>query len=187
MKSKVAVMALLVGLASTAWAEDSVTVGYGWQKTTAGVESRVPALSFKKGLTDTFAIDYSTNTNTTVTDNKVTTRNELGLNAQQAITSSVTGSVRVAHGWKQASGSEQFRYYVVEPAVSTRVLNTPVSVKYAYRYRDAFNSIDHEHNITNRLQASYDLTKVDKVSLGRDFQRGDGANRTTQVAYTRSF
>jgi hypothetical protein len=62
-----------------------------------------------------------------------------------------------------------------------------MSVKLAYRHREAYDNAVADTSKTTRLSAAYALTTKDSISLGRDWQRGDGALVQTTLNYTRSF
>ena len=86
---------------------------------------------------------------------------------------------------KAQSGSQDFSYYSVEPGVNAKF--GAVTARVAYRYRDAFDTDNADRSNTMRYSVGYNVTKTDKVTLGWDNVSGDGANKTTTFAYTRSF
>jgi len=92
---------------------------------------------------------------------------------------------KVAVGEKLTSGGPK-EYYSIEPGIVVR-LNKDISVRAGYRYRTAFDSAVHDTTRTQRLGASYALTKKDSVNLRFDRVRGDSVQNSWNLAYTRSF
>jgi hypothetical protein len=61
------------------------------------------------------------------------------------------------------------------------------SVKVGYRVREAYSDSVADNSTTTRVALGYKLSKNDRISLGRDWQRGDGALTQTSLQYTRAF
>lgn len=186
MKFKMFALAALMGLASFANAQ-SVTVGYSQRALEAGGQEHQNSFSVKSKLSGSLSGDAGVTAVQGDSNNAVTNRYELGVTHTQQLTSGLTGDLRLAHGWKAKSGSQVTQYYVVEPSVTAKVTGTPVSVKVGYRIREAYDNTVADNSKTPRLALGYDLTSKDKISLGRDWQRGDGALTQTTLQYTRSF
>lgn len=186
MKMKIAFLAATVAFAGLASAQSSVTATYGVQDLVpSNVQNHVINFTAKTALNKNFAIDAGIQTTTADVANTVTNRYEAGLTAGTDF-GAFKPDVRLAVGQKQKSGVESFSYYSVEPGVNA-TLPAGFSARLAYRYRDAFNEANADQSRTWRASLGYNLTKADKVTVGYDRLRGDGANNTTTVAYTRSF
>lgn len=187
MKLKLIAAASLVAFSSLASAQSSMTVTYGVKDTdaTPSVQSHAVNLSVKTRAFSNVDVDGGIQTETADKTNAVTNRYELGLTPGFNITNTLRGDVRVATGWKQKSGVENFSYYSVEPGVTAKFGD--LSARVAYRYRNAYESANADRSDTTRLSVGYALTKQDSIRVGRDWQRGDGANTQTTIAYTRSF
>lgn len=183
---KIALLATMFAFAGVASAQSSVTATYGVQDLVpSGTQNHVVNFTAKTAINSTFAVDAGIQTTTADVANTVTNRYEAGLTAGTAI-GSFTPDVRLAVGQKQKSGVEAFSYYSIEPGVNAK-LPAGFSARLAYRYRDAFNEANADQSRTWRASLGYNLTKSDKVTVGYDRLRGDGANNTTTIAYTRSF
>lgn len=187
MKLKLIAAASLVAFSSLASAQSSMTVTYGVKDTdaTPSVQSHAVNMNVKTRAFSNVDVDGGIQTETTDRTNAVTNRYELGLSSGIDLSSFLRGDVRVATGWKQKSGVQDFRYYSVEPGITAKFGD--LSARVAYRYRDAYDSVNADRSDTTRLSVGYALTKKDSIRVGRDWQRGDGANTQTTIAYTRSF
>jgi hypothetical protein len=186
MKMKIALLATMFAFAGVASAQSSVTATYGVQDLVPNTaQNHIINFVAKTTINSNFAVDAGIQTTTADVANTVTNRYEAGLTAGASF-GSLTPDVRLAVGQKQKSGVESFSYYSVEPGVNM-ALPAGFSARVAYRYRDAFNDKNADQSRTARVSLGYALTKADKVSVGYDRLRGDGANNTTYVAYTRSF
>ena len=186
MKFKLLVATSLVAFSAMASAQSSVTATYGVQSLVpSDVQNHVVNFSAKTAVTKGIAVDAGIYTTTADVANTITNRYELGVSGGFSINPAVTTDLRVATGMKAKSGSQDFSYYSVEPGINAKYGN--VTARVAYRYRDAFNEVNADRSNTMRYSVGYNVTKQDKVTLGWDNVSGDGANKTTTVAYTRSF
>lgn len=185
LKSVLAVAALAVS--SAAMADSSVNVQYFNQKAASGgALSHYTVTGFKTDLTKNIAIDVAATQQQADATNLVTNRWETGLSGKLATVGPMSFTLRASTGVKAKSGVNSFGYYSVEPGVSV-ALPAGFTAAYGRRYRDAFDSANADNSITNRYTLSYNLTKVDKVSFRVDDVRGDGANKSTGLIYSRSF
>jgi len=192
MKLKLLAAASLVAFSTMVSAQSSFTIGYAVQDDESpAVQKHVNSIRFQTNLANN--LDGDVGMSKTVADvaNTITTRYEAGLTYKYPVNSWMSASLRGALGERQPSGKNSYSYYSVEPAVT---LKTPISgleAKVGYRWRDTvadrIDSIRNDRNETTRYQLSYALTKVDKIAVGYDIQRGDGANTTTTLQYQRSF
>jgi hypothetical protein len=131
-------------------------------------------------------LDAGINTETADVARTVTNRYEIGVSTGMDLTSFLRGDVRLGTGMKQKSGVQDFGYYSVEPGVTAKFGD--ISTRVAYRYRTAYDSnVNADTSQTMRYSVGYALTKKDAIRLGYDVQSGDGANKQTTIAYTRSF
>jgi opacity protein-like surface antigen len=92
---------------------------------------------------------------------------------------------KVSVGEKLTSAGPK-EYYAVEPGITVPVTDN-ISVRAGYRYRVAFDSAINDTTRTERLGASYALTKQDSLTVRFDRQRGDSQQNSWNFAYTRSF
>jgi hypothetical protein len=192
MKIKTLLATGLFAVATAASAQSSLTIGYGLQKDDSpAVQKHVNSIKFQTNL---FAnIDGDIGMSKTVADvaNTITTRYEAGLIYSYPVNSWLKASVRGAIGERQPSGKESYSYYSVEPALGFKTPIPGLDAKVGYRWRDTVQdriaSIRNDRNETTRYQLSYALTKVDKIAVGYDIQKGDGANSTTTLQYQRAF
>jgi hypothetical protein len=185
MKLKLIAAASLVAFSTMASAQSSATVTYGVKSTDTDVQSHVLNMSVKTRAFTNIDLDGTLNTETADVANTVTNRYELGVTPGMDLSSVLRGDVRVATGVKQKSGVQDFNYYSLEPGVTAKFGD--ISARVAYRFRDAYDAANADRSNTTRYSVGYALTKVDTIKLGYDRQTGDGANKQTTVAYTRSF
>jgi len=188
MKFKLIAAASLVVFSALANAQSSATLTYGVKDTTAtpSVQSHVLNMSVKTRAFTNFDVDAGINTDTTDSKNVITNRYEVGVTPFYNINNNFRGDVRVATGVKAKSGSDGYNYYSVEPGVTAKFGD--ISARVAYRYRTAYDSnVNADTSQTMRYSVGYTLTKKDAIRLGYDVQSGDGANKQTSIAYTRSF
>lgn len=190
MKVKMTLAAAMLAISGLASAQSSVTLGYAVQDDVSpAVQKHVTSIKFQTNLFANVDGDIGISATTADVANTISNRYEAGLTYSLPVTSWATASVRGGYGYKQASGKPEFNYYSVEPAVSVKTPINGLSAKVGYRMRDAVdpsvNAAD--RNNTVRYQLSYALTNVDKIAVGYDIQRGDGANKTAGLQYSRSF
>jgi len=186
MKIKIVLLATLLAFAGVASAQSSVTATWGVQSLVpSDVQNHVYNFTAKTAINNTFAVDAGILTTTGDISNAITNRYEAGLSGKYDLTSIVTTDLRLATGIKQKSGSNDFTYYSVEPGVNAKFGD--ITARVAWRYRDAYQDTNADQSRTMRYALGYNVTAKDKVTLGYDTLRGDGANNTTYVAYTRSF
>jgi hypothetical protein len=190
MKLKMLVAALLVAGSSIASAQSSMTLGYAVQDDVSpAVQKHVNSVKVQTRLFGNVDGDIGISATTADVANTISNRYEGGLTYSHGLTSWASGSVRGAYGVKQSSGKPEFSYYSVEPALTVKTPIEGLSAKVGYRMRDAVNSdaVAADRNNTVRYQVAYALTKQDKVAVGYDIQRGDSANKTIALNYTRGF
>ena len=186
MKLKMFAASALICVASVAGAQ-SVTIGYAQRALDSGGQEHQNSHSVRAKVFGAFTGDVGVSAVQKDSNDAITNRYEIGMTYNQPLIAGLRGDFRVANGWKAKSGSETTTYYVLEPSVTAKIPNTAASVKVGYRWRNAWNSGVADNSETTRVSLGYDLTAKDKISLGRDWQRGDGALTQTTVQYTRSF
>jgi hypothetical protein len=188
MKLKMLVAALMVAGSSIASAQSSVTAVYGVQdavpsNTQSHITNFVARTTVVKNVLVVDGGIYTTNADVART---ITNRYELGASGGYTLTDMFRGDVRVATGIKSVSAKQDFAYYSVEPGINAKLGDFTARV--AYRFRTAYDSTSNaDTSNTMRYALGYNLTKQDRVTVGYDRLRGDGANNSTTVAYTRSF
>lgn len=186
MKIKMFALAALMSVATFASAQ-SVSIGYADRELKSGAQEHQTSLSVKTAAYGAFTGDVAISAVQNDSTNAITNRSEVGVTYGMGLPFGLTGATRFATGWKAKSGSDVTTYYVVEPSVTAQVGTTPLSVKLGYRLREAYDDSVADNSKTTRLAVGYNLTKNDKISLGRDLQRGDGALSQTSLQYTRAF
>lgn len=187
MKMKSVIAATMIAACGVALADSSVNVQYFSQEAKSnGALSHYVVTGFKTDLTKNVAIDVASTQHQSDSNNLVTNRWETGLSGKLGTAGPLTFTLRGSTGIKAKSGVNSFGYYSVEPGV-TLALPAGLSASYGRRFRNAFDSTNLDNSITNRYTISYNLTKVDKVSLRIDDLNGDGANKSTGLIYSRSF
>lgn len=188
MKLKLLVAALALS-SSSVFAQSSVTLGYGVQDAVpTNVQSHVTSISAKTNLISGLDGDIGMTQTAADVSNKLTVRTEAGLSSGYEVTSFAKATIRGAVGMKAVSGSEAFSYYSVEPGLNVKTPVDGLTARVAYRFRTAFDSTANaDTSNTMRYQIGYALTSKDRVTVGYDTLRGDGANNQTYLQYTRNF
>jgi hypothetical protein len=186
MKLKLLISAILLSTATLAGAQ-SVTVGYAQRVLDSGAQEHQTGLSVRTATYGAFTGDVGFSSVQKDTTNAITNRTEVGVTYKYALPLSMSADFRAAHGWKSKSGSETTQYYVLEPSVTYSVPSTMASVKVGYRVREAYSASVADNSTTARVALGYKLSKNDRISIGRDWQRGDGALTQTSLQYTRAF
>lgn len=177
---------ILLAASSTSFAQSSFTVQTGVQDSSVnGAQSHTRNLFVSSKVTNSVVLDAGIYN--TVADVARTTgsRYEVGAAMLFPVNNIVTASVRVGTGLKQPSGAASSYYYSVEPAVIAKFGD--VGARVGYRYRDAFSNTVADQSGTVRYSVFYDVTKKDRIAVGYDDWKGDGASKTTYLGYTRSF
>jgi hypothetical protein len=188
MKLKIALLATLLTIAGVASAQSSVTLVYGVQEAVPSTtQSHITNFVGRTtAIKDVLTVDAGIYTTTADVARTITNRYEIGATGGYNFTQMFRGDVRVATGMKAVSAKDDFGYYSVEPGINAKFGDFTGRV--AYRFRTAYDSnVNADTSNTMRYSVGYNVTKQDRVSVGYDRLRGDGANNSTTVAYTRSF
>ena len=187
---KKTILATMLALAAvTASAQVAVTIDQQNSRPVGGGnESNQTQLAVKAPINSLLSIDGQVGSNTTENTNVLATRIEGGLTAQQAIVGPFDGYGRLALGQKNKGGADSFNYHAEEVGI---VYHTPVKgldAKVGYRYRSGFGTDGNgDQTHTMRYNLGYAVTDKDVVGVRYDDVRGDGANKTTGLYYTRKF
>jgi len=188
MKLKLLVASALFACSSVVLAQSSVTVSYADRTVDSnGQGVGITRLSAKTKLFSNIDGDIGINQAINSVTNAVNSRKEVGLSTGIAITDFAKATIRVAAGTKNVSGKETVGFYSIEPGINFKLPVDGFSARIAYRYRNAFDVSDLDRSDTMRYALNYDLSKVDKISVGYDVLSGDGAYKQTVFSYTRSF
>jgi predicted porin len=181
---KVLVLAMLIS--STAFAGGFGGVEYGVRD---GVNGDADARSIKvtvgTDLGSNTKLDLSLRQKTDTDYNLKDTRAEVGLTFAAPLFSGLSTYARVAAGEKFKTSTD-YSYYSVEPGVKYKVTDA-LSVKAAWRYRDAFDTANADQTRTWRVGAEYALTKNYSVALGYDRVRGDSEYNAVNTALNFKF
>lgn len=187
MKFKLLVSAMLLATAGITNAQ-SITVGYAQRVLDSGSQEHQTGLSVKTASFGKFTGDLGISSVQKDLTNAITTRTELGITYSAPLAVYNTKiDLRLAHGWKAKSGAEVTQYYVAEPSVTFAIPDTKLTAKLGYRVREAYSSSVADSSTTTRVALGYNITKKDRISFGRDWQRGDGALIQNSLQYTRAF
>jgi hypothetical protein len=188
MKLKFLVASALLASSSVVLAQSSVTIGYADRTLDSnGQKVAVTGLSAKTRLFNQIDGDIGINQSRNTVSNSITDRTEVGLSTGYEVTSFAKATIRGAVGMKNVSGKQGVEYYSIEPGINVKLPVDGFTARVAYRYRDSFDVNDADRSNTMRYALSYDLTKKDRLTLGYEVLKGDGANKQTVFSYTRSF
>ena len=77
-------------------------------------------------------------------------------------------------------------YWHIEPGLKYK-LNDVWSVKGGVRFRDSFDSIYEQSDITYKAGISYKLDKNNSISIGSKYERGDSQYNAIGVSYKVNF
>jgi hypothetical protein len=187
MKLKFLVASLALA-SSSVFAQSSATIVYGVQDAVpTNVQSHITNFVARTTVVkNVLTVDGGIYTTTADVSRAITNRYEIGATAGHNLTDMFRGDVRVATGMKAVSTKQDFGYYSVEPGINAKLGDFTARV--AYRFRTAYDSeVNADTSNTMRYSVGYNVTKQDRISVGYDRLRGDGANNSTTVSYTRSF
>jgi hypothetical protein len=179
---------ILAFASAAASAQSSLSVAYGQQTDNTGAQSHIELFIFKTRLYNNLDGDILIINKTADVSNSVTDRVEAGLTYFKNINNTpITPTLRVSLGQKQKSGETGYTYYTVEPGVAIRLPNN-FSAKASYYYRDTVNDFYRDNSNEMRYSVSYEITKVDKITLGA-FRVISAAvpTNTNYIMYTRGF
>jgi hypothetical protein len=187
MKLKIALLATLLTMAGVASAQSSVTLVYGVQDAVPSTtQSHITNFVGRTAINKNFTVDGGIYTTTADVARTITNRYEIGATGGYDFTSIIRGDVRLATGMKAVSAKDDFGYYSVEPGINAKFGD--ITTRVAYRFRTAYDSnVNADTSNTMRYSVGYNVTKQDRISVGYDRLRGDGANNSTTVSYTRAF
>lgn len=188
MKSKLLIALLFSAGVSLANAQSSVTLVYGVQDAVpSNVQSHITNFVGRTtAIKDVLTVDAGIYTTTADVARTITNRYEVGATGGYNLNQMFRGDVRLATGMKSVSAKQDFGYYSVEPGINAKLGDFTARV--AYRFRTAYDATANaDTSNTMRYAVGYNVTKQDRVSVGYDALRGDGANNSTTVSYTRSF
>ena len=189
MKLRLLVASLALA-SSSVFAQSSMTAVYGVQDAVpSNVQSHITNLVVRTTvIPKRLVVDGGIYTTTGDVSRAITNRYEIGATTGYDLNQTFRADLRLATGMKAVSTKQDFAYYSVEPGINARVGDFTARV--AYRHRNAYDSAPANNNDTSntmRYAVGYHLTKKDRITLGYDVLRGDGANNSTTIAYTRSF
>jgi len=155
---------------------DSDVNGQQTHRTSIGVRTTLGT-----GVTGDIAVINSRNDVTRSTS----VRQEAGVGVTAFNTGRLSLGVRGAVGVKSVSGQDRVEYYSLEPGANFK-LTSDLTARVAYRFRDAFSDSG-DRSDTMRYGLSYAVTKKDTIGVIYDVVRKDGAEKTYNFSYTRSF
>lgn len=148
-----------------------------------GVDGTADSTAYKvtigTTLTDTLKVDLSNQFKQNDGTHTNQSRLETGLTYAQPVAKNLTAYGRVAVGEKFTTTSD-FAYYSIEPGVKY-ALTPSLSVKAAYRYRNAFSGDNADRTNAVRLGTEYNISDKYTVGLGFDRVRGDSDYNATNV------
>lgn len=177
---------LLVFMPISALAQVTASYSYGVKVLDAGGQTHQNNFSLSNKVKDYLALEAAVISDTNDKTRSITNRYEVATNFNQPFYDYFAATLRTAVGEKQKSGMQPFPYYSAEVGVNAD-LTHGFSARVAYRYRAAFNPNNHDTSNTMRYSLGYKVTEKDKITLGYDVMKGDGANGLTYVKYSRTF
>ena len=190
MKIKLLSAAVLLAVSSAGFAQTSATIALQDRKLDSNGQSvSVTQLSVKTRLFSQVDGDIGINQAKNDTTNSITDRRDLGLSSGYEVTDFAKVTLRAATGIKNVSGKEGIYYYSIEPGVNIKTPLDGLTARVAYRYRNAYDTVNLDELQTMRYALSYDLTKKDRITLQYDnaFSGTSPTYKQTGIAYTRSF
>ena len=142
-------------------------------------------LTVGKKLNDVFSAEVKTRLK--VKDNSTDNdqRAEIALIASKKIMGPVSLYTRGGAGFKMTR-NKSHEYWHIEPGLKYK-LSDKWSIKGGVRFRDSFDSIYEQSDITYKAGISYKLDKNNNIGIGSKFKRGDSQYNAIGVSYKVNF
>ena len=160
--------------------------GYGLQDgLNGGNNASEYGLTVGKKLNDVFSAEVKTRLK--VKDNSTDNdqRAEIALIASKKIMGPVSLYTRGGAGFKMTR-NKSHEYWHIEPGLKYK-LSDKWSIKGGVRFRDSFDSIYEQSDITYKAGISYKLNKNNSIGVGSKFKRGDSQYNAIGVSYKVNF
>ena len=160
--------------------------GYGLQDgLNGGNNASEYGLTVGKKLNDVFSAEVKTRLK--VKDNSTDNdqRAEIALIASKKIMGPVSLYTRGGAGFKMIR-NKSHEYWHIEPGLKYK-LSDKWSIKGGVRFRDSFDSIYEQSDITYKAGISYKLNKNNSIGVGSKFKRGDSQYNAIGVSYKVNF
>ena len=160
--------------------------GYGLQDgLNGGNNASEYGLTVGKKLNDVFSAEVKTRLK--VKDNSTDSdqRAEIALIASKKIMGPVSLYTRGGAGFKMTR-NKSHEYWHIEPGLKYK-LSDKWSIKGGVRFRDSFDSIYEQSDITYKAGISYKLNKNNSIGVGSKFKRGDSQYNAIGVSYKVNF
>jgi len=160
--------------------------GYGLQDgLNGGNNASEYGLTVGKKLNDVFSAEVKTRLKVKDGSTDNDQRAEFALIASKKIMGPVSLYTRGGAGFK-LTRNKSHEYWHIEPGLKYK-LSDKWSIKGGVRFRDSFDSIYEQSDITYKAGISYKLDKNNNIGVGSKFKRGDSQYNAIGVSYKVNF
>ena len=160
--------------------------GYGLQDgLNGGNNASEYGLTVGKKLNDVFSAEVKTRLKVKDGSTDNDQRAEFALIASKKIMGPVSLYTRGGAGFK-LTRNKSHEYWHIEPGLKYKLSNK-WSIKGGVRFRDSFDSIYEQSDITYKAGISYKLDKNNNIGVGSKFKRGDSQYNAIGVSYKVNF
>ena len=184
---KYLMIASVIALPFTASADGYYAkLGYGLQDgLNGGNNASEYGLTVGKKLNDVFSAEVKTRLKVKAGSTDNDQRAEFALIASKKIMGPVSLYTRGGAGFK-FTRNKSHEYWHIEPGLKYKLSNK-WSIKGGVRFRDSFDSIYEQSDITYKAGISYKLDKNNNIGVGSKFKRGDSQYNAIGVSYKVNF
>ena len=160
--------------------------GYGLQDgLNGGNNASEYGLTVGKKLNDVFSAEVKTRLKVKDGSTDNDQRAEFALIASKKIMGPVSLYTRGGAGFK-LTRNKSHEYWHIEPGLKYK-LSDKWSIKGGVRFRDSFDSIYEQSDVTYKAGISYKLNKNNNIGVGSKFKRGDSQYNAIGVSYKVNF
>tara|TARA_B100000902_G_scaffold91805_1_gene95275 strand:- start:1504 stop:2097 length:594 start_codon:yes stop_codon:yes gene_type:complete len=160
--------------------------GYGLQDgLNGGNNASEYGLTVGKKLNDVFSAEVKTRLKVKDSSTDNDQRAEIALIASKKIMGPVSLYTRGGAGFKMTR-NKSHEYWHIEPGLKYNLSNK-WSIKGGVRFRDSFDSIYEQTDVTYKAGVSYKLDKNNSIGVGSKFKRGDSQYNAIGVSYKVNF
>ena len=160
--------------------------GYGLQDgLNGGNNASEYGLTVGKKLNDVFSAEVKTRLKVKDGSTDNDQRAEFALIASKKIMGPVSLYTRGGAGFK-LTRNKSHEYWHIEPGLKYKLSNK-WSIKGGVRFRDSFDSIYEQSDVTYKAGISYKLNKNNNIGVGSKFKRGDSQYNAIGVSYKVNF
>ena len=161
-------------------------LGYGLQDgLNGGSNASEYGLTVGKKLNDVFSAEIKTRLKVKDSSTSNDQRAEFALIGSKKVYGKLSMYTRGGAGYK-LTRDKSHEYWHIEPGLKYK-LNDVWSIKGGVRFRDSFDSIYEQSDITYKAGISYKLDKNNSIGIGSKFKRGDSQYNAIGVSYKVNF